>query len=261
MATTRTEDVRKVVNTAMEQVRTSLLAALGAGSLAGQAVADAVSKARTRVSSSSDAAKKNIEDLPTELEQLRGRLDPAELRKLLDDYTEAATRLYQRLVSSGEQTWEHTVEPQVKRGVEQLEEALHSAQEQLDGVASDTRERVDNMVALLTRRAREAEQTADAAVTGELSEDKPGPVKADVAQVPVKTQKDRSPAGETKPTEPGTRVRSRQPNGATTPPAAKASSARKKAMKPGTGASATARVPRARRAAKPENPGAKTDES
>ncbi len=80
-----------------------------------------------------------------------------------------------------------------------------------------------------------------------------------MAQVPVKTQKGRVPAGEAKPTESGTRAGSGQTNG-TTSSAAKASSARKKAMKPGTGASTTARAPRARRTAKPKSPGATTDE-
>ncbi|EID54031.1 hypothetical protein [Saccharomonospora xinjiangensis] len=229
MATTRTEDVRKVMNTAMEQVRTSLLAALGAGSLASQAVADAVSKARTRVSASSDAAKKNIEELPSEFEQIKDRLDPAELRKLLDDYTEAATKLYQKLVSSGEQTWEQAVEPQVKRGIEQFEEALRAAQERVDVVTTDARERVDEMVALLTRRAREAEQKVDEVATGEVSEDKPGPVKAASTRVPAKTTAERSPARGAK-----TGESKQAASGTATDQAAKAASARKKAMKPDT---------------------------
>ncbi|WP_034238495.1 membrane protein, partial [Saccharomonospora iraqiensis] len=150
METTRTDDVRKAVHTAREQVRTSLLAALGAGNLAGEAVADAVSKARERVTESSESARRNIEELPGELEQLRDRLDPAELRKLLDEYTDSALRLYRRLAESGEQTWDRLSEqPQVRQAVEQLEEALHSAQERMDDVTSDTRERVDEMVSRL----------------------------------------------------------------------------------------------------------------
>ncbi len=165
METTRTDDVRKAVNTAREQVRTSLLAALGAGNLAGEAVADAVSKARERVNESSESARRNIEELPGELEQLRDRLDPAELRKLLDEYTDSALRLYRRLAESGEQTWDRLSEqPQVRQAVEQLEEALHNAQERVDDVTSDTRERVDEVVTRLTRRTREAGRDAGTAV-------------------------------------------------------------------------------------------------
>ncbi|WP_007024383.1 hypothetical protein [Saccharomonospora iraqiensis] len=165
METTRTDDVRKAVHTAREQVRTSLLAALGAGNLAGEAVADAVSKARERVTESSESARRNIEELPGELEQLRDRLDPAELRRLLDEYTDSALRLYRRLAESGEQTWDRLSEqPQVRQAVEQLEEALHSAQERMDDVTSDTRERVDEMVSRVSRRTRETGHRAGTAV-------------------------------------------------------------------------------------------------
>lgn len=165
METTRTDDVRKTVNTAMDQVRTSLLAALGAGNLAGDAVADAVSKARDRVNESSESARRNIEELPGELEHLRDRLEPAELRKLLDEYTDSALRLYRRLAESGEETWGRlSDQPQVRQAVEQLEEALHNAQGRVDDVASDTRERMDEVVSRLTRRTRETGQRAGTAV-------------------------------------------------------------------------------------------------
>ncbi|WP_298176715.1 hypothetical protein [Saccharomonospora sp.] len=179
METTRTEDVRKVVNTAKEQVRTSLLAALGASSLAGRAVADTVAKAKTRVNSSSEAAKKNVEELPAELEELRGRLEPAELRKTLDEYTDAALKLYRRLAASGEQTWGEVVEPQVKRGIEQIEEALRAAQQRVDGAATDARERVDEMVKLLMRRGHEDQEADASSGVSDESTEKPGPVKAE----------------------------------------------------------------------------------
>ncbi|OQO90921.1 hypothetical protein B1813_15545 [Saccharomonospora piscinae] len=228
MATT-TDDVRKVMNTAMEQVRTSLLAALGAGSMAGQAVSDAVSKARTRVSSSSETAKKNIEDLPSELEGLRERLDPAELRTLLDEYTDAALKLYRRLAESGEQTWEHSVEPQVKRSIEQFEEALNTAQERVDGLATDTRERVDEVVALLTRRAHEVEQKVETPKTEakakSATEAKSQTPKAEPAE-----------AAGAKPAPKTAKPAESKPKAAK--PAKKTESARKKAMKPEAGTQA-----------------------
>lgn len=214
METTRTDDARKVMDTAMEQVKTSLLAALGVSSMAGQAVADALSKARARVNESSEAARRNIEDLPSEWDDLRGRLDPAELRKL-----------YQRLAESGEQTWDDVIEPQVKRGIEQIEEALQAAQKRVDGVTTDARERVDHVVGVLTRRAREAEEKVGGeADTGSTSagSDKPGPVKADAARVPAK-EPERSPA-----------ATARTSSGAPASESARTESARKKAMKPTT---------------------------
>jgi len=161
MTAPKTEDVRKVVNTAVEQVRTSLLAALGAGNLAGQAVADAVSKAKVRVTESGEAARKNIEELPTEVESLRGKLDPAELRKVVDEYTDAALKLYNKLAESGEQAWDKIVaQPQVKKAIEQLEDALQQAQGRVEEVATETRGRVDGVLAKVTRQTRSTGEKA-----------------------------------------------------------------------------------------------------
>jgi len=125
MTTPKTEDVRKAVATAFDQVRTPLLAALGAGNLASQAVTDAVAKARANVTKNTEAARKGIEELPTDVESLREKLDPAELRKAIDEYTEAALKLYNKLAESGEQAWDKiAAQPQVKKALEQLDDAL-----------------------------------------------------------------------------------------------------------------------------------------
>jgi heparin binding hemagglutinin HbhA len=75
MTTPKTEDVRKAVATAVDQVRTPLLAALGAGNLATHAVTDAVAKAKENVTKGSETARKSLEELPTDVESLRERLD------------------------------------------------------------------------------------------------------------------------------------------------------------------------------------------
>lgn len=162
MTNPKTEDVRKVVTTAVDQVRTSLLAALGAGNLASQAVVDAVGKAKERATATGEAARKNIEELPTDVESLRGKLDPAELRKLVDAYTDAALKLYGKLAETGEQTWDKIVaQPQVKKAIEQLEDALQQAQGRVEEVTTETRERVDGVLAKVTRQTRSTgEKTA-----------------------------------------------------------------------------------------------------
>ncbi|WP_236789833.1 hypothetical protein [Amycolatopsis sp. GM8] len=160
---TSTDDVRKAVNTAVEQLRTPLLAALGAGNLAGQAVADVVGKARERVTEGSEAARKNFEELPTDVTSLREKLDPAELRKLIDEYTEAALKLYNRLAENGEQAWDKFVaEPRVKAVIDQLE-----------GVGTDARERVEEVLGLAAKKTRtEGDKAAvDAEVVAEKIED------------------------------------------------------------------------------------------
>lgn len=146
----------------IDQVRTPLLAAIGAGNLATQAVVDTVNKARERVNEGTESARKNFEEFPTDIESLRGRLEPAELRKLVDEYTDAALKLYNRLAESGEQTWDSVSEqPQVRRALQQLEEAIATAQGRAEGVATEARGRVDDVLGLVTKRTRSGgEKTA-----------------------------------------------------------------------------------------------------
>jgi heparin binding hemagglutinin HbhA len=166
MTTPTTKDVRKAVDSALEQVRTPLLAALGAGNLASQAVVDAVAKARENVTKSGEAARKNLEEIPTDVEGLREKLDPAELRKVIDEYTEAALKLYNKLAESGEQAWDKIAsQPQVKKAIDQLEDALSTAQERVDELTGETRERVDGVLAKVTKRTRSAGEKAARKVT------------------------------------------------------------------------------------------------
>ncbi len=163
--TTATKTDRK--NTAFDQFRTPLLAALGAGNLAGQAVVDAVNKAKEKVVEGGETARKNIEELPHDVEGFREKLDPAELRKVIDEYTEAALKLYNKLAESGEQAWDKiATQPQVKKAIEQLEDAT-----------ADTRERIDTVLGKVTKGTRSvgekaARKVSDVAVdiAGEVEE-------------------------------------------------------------------------------------------
>lgn len=145
MANAKTDDVRNIANTVVEQLRTPLLAALGAGNLAAEAVSDYVGKARERVTESGEAARKSVEDLPSDVSSLRDRLDPAELRKLIDEYTEAALKLYNRLAETGEQTLDKFLaEPRVKSVIDQLEE-----------VTNEARGRIEDALGLAAKKTRE----------------------------------------------------------------------------------------------------------
>ncbi|MGX7824106.1 hypothetical protein ACTG9Q_03350 [Actinokineospora sp. 24-640] len=143
----------QAVNTALEQVRTSLLAALGAGDLAAKAVADAVNRAKER------AGNVNVTELPADV---RGRLDAVELRKLVDEYTEAAVKLYQKLADHGEDALgKLRAQPQVKKAIEQLEEAVGTAQLRAGGVAGDARALAEDVLGRVTRKTRSVgEKTA-----------------------------------------------------------------------------------------------------
>lgn len=156
-----TEDVRKareqavaVLNTAAESVRTPLLAALGAGDLATHAVIDAVNKARTKVNEGTAA-------VPSDLTGLREKVDPAELRKLVDEYAEAAQKLYQKLADQGEDALAKLkADPRVGKAIDQLEEAIATLQERVGDVAGDARELAEEVLGKVTRRTRSVGEKA-----------------------------------------------------------------------------------------------------
>ncbi|HEX4701611.1 MAG TPA: hypothetical protein VH352_05725 [Pseudonocardiaceae bacterium] len=156
------EQARAVVTTAFEQARTPLLAAIGAGDVATQAVLEAVNKARTQLTERAEQAKSVVDDLPTDVAGLRGRLDPAELRKLVEGYTEAAGKLYTYLTEHGEQAVQRLrSQPQVKRAVEQFDQAAQAAQHRAEAAVEDARELADEVLGRVVRRTRSAgEKTA-----------------------------------------------------------------------------------------------------
>ncbi|HEX2130504.1 MAG TPA: hypothetical protein VHH15_03025 [Actinophytocola sp.] len=162
VALPKSEDVRKASEQAVEVLRTPLLAALGAGDLATQAVRDAVGKTRTRVNEGAGAARGAVDELPRDLAGVRDRLDPAELRKLVDEYTDAAQKLYQKLADQGEDALgKLKTQPQVRRALDQLEESIATLQERVGDAAGDARELADEVLAKITRQTRSVgEKTA-----------------------------------------------------------------------------------------------------
>jgi heparin binding hemagglutinin HbhA len=155
------EQARAAVAGAFEQARTPLLAALGAGDVATQAVFDAVTKARGQFAERAEQAKAAVDDLPSDVAGLRGRLDPAELRKLVEQYSEAAQKLYQYLTEHGEETLERLrTQPQFKRAVEQFDQAAQTAQQRAESAVGDARELADEVLGKVVRRTRSTGEKA-----------------------------------------------------------------------------------------------------
>lgn len=159
MTSPKNESVSKAraqADSAIEGVRTPLLAALGAGNLASQAVLDALTNARTRVGEGPAGAKRTIEDArkaatdfrsQVDVAAVREKLDPAEVRKLVEDYTEAARKLYEKLAETGEEALGSILETsQLRKAIEQLQEAIETAQTRIEDATTDARERVDSVL-------------------------------------------------------------------------------------------------------------------
>jgi heparin binding hemagglutinin HbhA len=164
------EQAKAIATTAFEQARTPLLAAIGAGDVATQAVIDAVNKARAQLTERAGQARTAATDLPTDLGGLRERLDPAELRKLVDQYADSALKLYQYLSEHGQETLAKLRnQPQVKRAVEQFDQAATAAQHRAEAAVEDARELADEVLGRVVRRTRSAGDKA-ASVTEQVAE-------------------------------------------------------------------------------------------
>ncbi|RZS44634.1 heparin binding hemagglutinin HbhA [Herbihabitans rhizosphaerae] len=191
------EQASKAANTAIEQIRQPLLAALGAGDLAAKAVADFVSKAREQAEERSGSVKGAVDDLPKDFKELRGKLDPAELRKLVDEYTDAALKLYRKLTDQGEEALEDLrTQPQVKKAIDQLEDAIKNVQSRVEGATGDARGLADDLLSKVTRKTRSVgEKTANA--VEEAGDELASEVRSTSRKVANKTAPARKPAAKT----------------------------------------------------------------
>lgn len=170
MATTQDFDkaraqAAETIGTAVEQARQPLLAALGAGDLAAQTVVDTVNRVRAEVTERAEAAR---EQAPKNVNDLREKLDPAEVRKALSGYTSNAAHFYGYLTDRGEAAFAKLREqPPVQRAWEQV----GTVQENVGEAVGEVRERADQVlgkVAATTRAfgektAATAEETAEEA--------------------------------------------------------------------------------------------------
>lgn len=179
MATNQSQQSRTsvggVVGDAVEQVRTPLLAAVGAGDLASQAVIDVVNKARSTVrqTTGEPSTAVDLDELRSRLDsselrklvdpdELRKLVDTEELRKLVDSYTKAAADLYRYLAEHGEGAWDKArSQPQVKQALDQLEDAVTTAQERVEGATGGARGFAEDVLSRVSRTTRSAgEKTA-----------------------------------------------------------------------------------------------------
>jgi heparin binding hemagglutinin HbhA len=152
------EQARAAVTNAVEQARTPLLAAIGAGDVATQAVRDAVTRARAQFAERAGQARTAVDD-------------PGELRKLVDQYAESAQKLYQHLTEQGEQTVARLrSQPQVKRAVEQFDQAAQAAQQRAETAVGEARELADEVLGRVARRTRSTGEQA-ARTTEQAAED------------------------------------------------------------------------------------------
>jgi len=201
-----TKKPAKSAQPTVDDLKAPLLAAVGAADLALERVNEIVAtlreragEARTdtqaRVEESRARITKLQEDLPTQFEELRGRLSSEELRKVAESYAEAAQTRYNKLVERGEIALERIRNtPALEEGRERVErysdQAVELTQEALGNVASQTRA-VGERAAKLVGVELPAKKSAKAAPAKKAPAKKAPAKKAPAKKAPAKkvTQK------------------------------------------------------------------------
>ncbi|WP_024794095.1 hypothetical protein [Tomitella biformata] len=140
----------------IENVKTPLFAAVGAGDYALQAVTEVATKLRERAEArtadwqaKAEETRERLqglpEDVPTQISDLREKFTPEELRKVAEAYVQVATDLYNSLAERGEGAVERLrhqplVEENLERAEAYVADARELTEEALGTVAARTRE-------------------------------------------------------------------------------------------------------------------------
>jgi heparin binding hemagglutinin HbhA len=175
----------------IEDLKAPLLAAVGAADLALATVNEIVAalreraeEARTDANARVDEGRARItklqEELPSQVTEIREKLNSDELRKAAEGYAEAATTTYNKLVERGEEALarlrsQPAIEEAANRVESVTDQAVELTQDALGTVASQTRavgERAAKLVGV--ELPKKAEKAA-------------APVKKAAAKAPVKS--------------------------------------------------------------------------
>lgn len=161
----------------IDQAKTPVLAAIGAGDYALQTIADLVSGARSRAEervedtrSRVEETRERITDLPNEIDELRAKLDPEELRKVAEAYVQAAASIYVSLAERGEVAVERL---RKQPGVEQAIDRAEATRSRVDATREDAKEITDDVLGTIARQTRSIGERAARAterVTGRATE-------------------------------------------------------------------------------------------
>lgn len=145
------DELHKFREQANQAARTPLLAALGAGDFAAQTVLEALTKLREQVEEQTESARET---------DLRGKLDPTELRKRVDAYTQSAVQLYGYLADRGEDTLGRL---QSQPRLKQARDQVGAAQDRVEVAVEEVRDLADDVLGKVTRSTRSVgEQAAEA---------------------------------------------------------------------------------------------------
>lgn len=193
-------------NTSLDDLRTPFFAAVGAGDLALASVADVVAKLRERAEEASAEATARVEEtrgrirelsneLPGDVDELRERFTPEELRKVAEAYLQVATDIYNNLAERGEGALERLrstpgIEENVNKAEELVGNYVELTEQALGNVATQTRavgERAAKLVGIdLPGKDESAKKAPAKKAPAKKAPAKKAPAKKAAAKAPAK---------------------------------------------------------------------------
>lgn len=174
----------------LDDLKTPLFAALGAGDYAYEAVSEVVDKlraaatdaskdfqtkveeAQAKVEEATDSAQAKLTEakdgLPKDVDELRAKFTPEELRKVAAAYIQVATDIYESLAERGESAFERiksgsVIEDATEQATKAYNQAVELTESSLGQVASATKQVGERAAKLVNRAGDEAEAAVDKA--------------------------------------------------------------------------------------------------
>jgi heparin binding hemagglutinin HbhA len=184
----------------IDDLKTPLLAAVGAADLALERVNEIVAALRERAGEARSDANARVEerrarlaklqeDLPAQFDELRDKLSAEELRKAAESYAEGATATYNKLVERGEAALERL------RNQPAIEEATH----RVEGYADQAVELTEHALGNVAAQTRAVGERAAKLVGVDLpkKDEEPAPAKKAPAKKAATAPAKKAPAKKT----------------------------------------------------------------
>jgi heparin binding hemagglutinin HbhA len=151
------DQATKAVSEAVDPLRAPSLALLGLGDYA---VASA-QEAFARVQAGATEVQARVEDLPSELQELRGKLSAEDFRRLADSYLAAVRSVYEDLVKRGTGAYSKIkAQPQVKQALSTVDQVSSELESRLEDTVEEFRVRGESVLAGVTRQTRSVGERA-----------------------------------------------------------------------------------------------------
>ncbi|GLZ44839.1 heparin-binding hemagglutinin [Actinomycetospora sp. NBRC 106375] len=151
------DQANKVVSDAIDPLRSPALAVLGLGDVAVATAREAVG----RVQAGATEVQARVEDLPSELQELRTKLTAEDFRRLVDSYLAAVRSVYTDLIKRGEGAYKDiTAQPQVKQALATVDQVGKDVEKNLEDTVEGVRVRGESALAEVTKQTRSVGERA-----------------------------------------------------------------------------------------------------